>query len=110
MMISGNELGSVVATYLQKNPTSSVAGSGATGAAGVAPAGGSNQSTDGVTISAQPGFIGRMVSALHNLPDVRAERVLQARSGLESGQQPSSQQVARQIVSRVVGDHLAGGG
>jgi len=102
VMISGTELGSVVSTYLHqtpKAPANAVGGSVQPG----------SPAADGVVLSAQSGSVSRLVSALQSVPDIRSERVLEARNRVQSGQPPSSSDVARQILSRVVGDRLAAG-
>ena len=101
-MISGSELGSVVSTYLQKAP-------GATGPSGGPAVSRPQQGTDGVTISSQRASVSRLMSALRQLPDIRSNRVQEASGRLQTGQAPSASAVARQILSRVVGDHLAAG-
>jgi hypothetical protein len=101
-MISTAEVGSVVSTHLRGGAPA------ASGPARPAPAD-PGSATDGVVLSGQPGLVSRMIAALHALPEVRSERVQQVRAALQSGQRPSAQEVAHQIVNRIVSDRLAGG-
>ena len=102
MMISTGEVGSVVTTHLR-------GGAPATGGAGPQQAQGV-QATDGVVLSGQSELVGRMIAALHGLPDVRSGHVQQARTALQARRMPGPEAVAHQIVNRVVSDRLAGGG
>ncbi len=98
-MISIREVGNVIATYRQGQ---------------VAPAGGGEASRpaaaaqDGVDL---PGtqVVAGMLSALRALPDVRGAVVQRASARLRAGLQPPARDVARQMLSRSVGDHLGAG-
>ena len=98
MMISGGEVGGLAASRLQqtqgagKRPTAPVAG-GATGQA----------ATDGLQSQAN-----QLVAAIKSLPDVRPGKVAEVSARLASGKQPSSSDVARQILQRAAADRLAG--
>lgn len=102
MMISGRELGSVVSTHV-RGPA------GTTGQRPVPP-GTTGQGADSVVLSSRGAAVARLVSALRSVPDVRLDRVGEVSARLASGRAPSSHQVARQMLSRVIGDHLAAGG
>ena len=98
-MISGSELGSLIATH-------ATTPGGVTGSKAVQPASVSN-SPDGVTLSPESASVGGWLAALRGLPDIRAERVQAVAARVAAGQVPQSTEVARQILSRVVGDRLA---
>ena len=101
-MISGREVGSVIATRVH----------GSERPEGRPPAKPTSASTaqDGVALSSASATIGRFLSVLNGLPDVRSDRVEAVGARVVSGQAPPSSDVARQILSRVVGDHMAAGG
>lgn len=102
-MISGSEVNSLVSTYLRG--TAGTQG-GSAGTAVRPPSGGG----DGVTLSPQSASVTRLLQNLQSLPDVRQDRVAEVQARLAGGTQPPSDAVARQILQRVVGDHLAAGG
>lgn len=100
-MISGSELGSVIATRVHDPER-------AGGNAPSRPTSGSS-AVDGVTFSPASATVGRLLSVLNGLSDVRPDRVAAAKARVASGQGPSSSAVARQMMSRMVGDRLAAG-
>ena len=102
MMISGSEVNSLVATYLRGPEGTQTGPSG--------PAVRSPDGTDGVTLSPQSASVTRLLQHLQALPEVRQDRVEEVRARLASGTQPPAHDVAKQILQRVVGDHLAAGG
>ena len=100
-MISIREVGNVIATYRQGQ---------------VAPAGGGEASRPAAGAAAQDGVdlpgtqvVAGMLSALRALPDVRGAVVQRASARLRAGLQPPARDVARQMLSRSVGDHLGAG-
>lgn len=97
-MISSREVGSVVATRLGRVP--SAAGRADPQAAPATQAG------DGVTLSSGVQIASAMLTALNGLPDTRPEVVARIQARVRSGVQPSGQQVARQMLSRAIGDRL----
>jgi len=101
-MISGRELGSVIATRVgaPDRPSGQVSARPASASTG----------QDGVTLSPESATVGQWLSALHGLPDVRPDRVQAAKTRLDVGVAPASTDVARQMLSRIVGDRLAAGG
>jgi flagellar biosynthesis anti-sigma factor FlgM len=102
-MISGAELTSVLQTYLQR----AAQARRSEGAPAAQDRSGSG--ADGVVFSPHSAAVGRLLAALHELPDVRQDRVAAVRARLESGTSPSPAEVARQILARALGDRLAGG-
>ena len=102
MMISGRELGSLIATHATTPGR-------VTGSKPIQPTSASN-TADGVTFSPESANVGRWLSALHGLPDIRAERVQSVAARVAAGQAPQATEVARQMLSRVVGDRLAAKG
>jgi len=101
-MISGRELGSLIATH--SAAPGQVAGSKPT------PPTSASNAPDGVALSSESANVGRWLSALRGLPDVRSNRVQTVANRVASGQTPHSTEVARQMMSRVVGDRLAANG
>ena len=99
-MISGGEVGGLAASRLQQAQSA--------GKRSTAPV----VSGSGEKAPVSPGAqtqAGQLVAAVKALPDVRPEKVAQVKARLASGQQPSSTDVARQILRRVAADRLAGG-
>ena len=102
-MISGRELGSVIATH--------AGGPGRPeGRPPAPPASVANAAPDGVTLSPQSANVGRWLTVLKGMSDIRTNRVESVGSRVASGQGPSSTDVARQMLSRMVGDRLAASG
>lgn len=102
-MISGRELGSLVATRV-------AAPGRAAGSAPTASSTSASNSADAVALSAQSANVGRWLSALHGLPDLRTERVQAVAQRVAAGQSPQPTEVARQMMTRIVGDRLAANG
>ena len=101
-MISGSEVNHLVATYLR--------GTAGTPARPAGPTARSPAGADGVTLSPQSASVTRLLKHLQSLPDIRQDRVDEVRGRLAAGTHLPSHDVARQILQRVVGDHLAAGG
>ena len=103
MMISGNEVSSVVATRPQGGPPAGVAPRAVAGAA----LGGKH---DAVAVSPRATAMTHWLSALTALPEVRASRVDAVKSRLASGTQVPAVDVARQMLRRSLSDRLGGAG
>ncbi len=103
VMISGSEVNHLVATHLRGTTGTPASPAGQTARPAAAGA-------DGVTLSPQSASVTRLLKHLQSLPEIRQDRVEEVRGRLAAGTQPSSHDVAKQILQRVVGDHLAAGG
>lgn len=100
VMISGGEVGGLAASRLQQAQSA--------GKRSTAPVGSGTGGEAPAAAGAQT-RAGQLVAAVRALPDVRPEKVAAASARLASGQQPSSTDVARQILRRVAADRQAGG-
>ena len=98
-MISGREIGGLAAGRLED-----AIPAGMRTAAPVSGEQSHQETTDAVQTRA-----GKLVAAVRALPGERPAKIAEARARLASGQQPSSTDVARQILRRVMADRLAGG-
>ena len=102
-MISTREVGNVIATT-RLGQVAPVGGA----EAGRPVAGAAAPAQDGVEL---PGtqVVAGMLSALRALPDVRGPTVARVGARLRAGVQPPARDVARQMLSRSVGDHMGAG-
>lgn len=103
MMISGNEVTSVVAARPQGRPPAGVLPLSVAGAA-------TGGKQDAVAVSARAATMAHWLSALKGLPDVRAARVEAAKARLAAGTQVPGAAVARQMLRRSLSDRLGGAG